>query len=559
LVDNLDFYSQSITFEAKLNGDNLIDILEKSTFSVLLKKGFLQLHNSADNADPRHQKIVFNSAKLQSLPKEPVGLNFTGDVDGTSMEVALTTNTLSDLFRADNNIDLEINAEIAQSNIHLKGDIAPPIKQKNFNMDILISGEKLSHWNELITLHLPSYGPYTLKGNIKSTVDGIALNKVKFNIGNSDLSGEILIKTQNEITHWDIRLNSEKIQILDFLKKDIKLSPHTETPPDEDAESQRNETETKIAETNTTVTKDEAIQREVRNTDASQVTGKITLKAKEVLAGEDKLGYGELTIQFTDTIFSVDHFKLDTPGGSIKGAFALKNDNDEISGDFKLDVDKFDYGHIGKLIQAGPSNDGLISVRANLQLKGKDTHTLLDQANGFIDFVVWPNNIKADPLDIWSANLFFALVPVLEKKESTLNCATALLNIKDGVLTEELIFIDTTKLWMSGNVNINYPEKKVDLVLFPAAKKRKMFGLQLPIRLEGNFADIRVAVKPFDLVEATLSFVTSPLHGLFQHKFTAMADENLSQLCGDLLDREFLKALQKDLNKNVPTLDEMYE
>jgi len=112
---------------------------------------------------------------------------------------------------------------------------------------------------------------------------------------------------------------------------------------------------------------------------------------------------------------------------------------------------------------------------------------------------------------------------------------------------------------MKGNVKVNFPEEKVSVTLFPTAKKARLFGLQVPIRLRGTFSDIGVSVKPFDLVTAYVSFVTSPLTAPFRRAFGKKAGDNLSELCGELLDRDFLRSMLEEIEKNTPTVDEMYE
>ena len=203
--------------------------------------------------------------------------------------------------------------------------------------------------------------------------------------------------------------------------------------------------------------------------------------------------------------------------------------------------------------------DGLISTRIDLQLAGRDLKHGLEHANGQFDFALWPRNIDASAINLWSVNLFLAILPELNKKESKFNCGTALLDINDGQLSEEVIFIDTSKIWMRGNLNVDFHKEDVSLVLFPTAKKAKLFGLQAPMRIKGTFSDIGVSIKPLDIVGAYLKFITSPLSAPFKRAFDKHTEKDLSEFCGEILDREYLRALLKEMEKKTPTLDEMYD
>ena len=79
------------------------------------------------------------------------------------------------------------------------------------------------------------------------------------------------------------------------------------------------------------------------------------------------------------------------------------------------------------------------------------------------------------------------------------------------------------------------------------------------MRIKGTFSDIGVTIKPFDIVGAYFKFITSPLHAPFRRAFGKHAEEDLSEFCGELLDREYLRALLEEIKKRTPTLDEMYD
>jgi uncharacterized protein involved in outer membrane biogenesis len=237
----------------------------------------------------------------------------------------------------------------------------------------------------------------------------------------------------------------------------------------------------------------------------------------------------------------------------------LKQHEENFEGQLKLNMDKFDYGILYRHFRPDSPADGLISARVDIQLSGSDFEHAFDHANGQLDFAFWPTNIDASAINLWSVNLFLAILPELNKKESKFNCGTALLDINDGQLSEELLFIDTSKIWMKGNLNVDFPNETLSLSLFPTAKKARLFGLQAPMRIKGTFSEISVSIKPMDIVGAYFKFITSPLHAPFRRAFGKKAGEDMSKLCGELLDREYLKAFMKEYEERTPTLDEMYE
>ncbi len=546
LADNLDIYSDSLSFTAELAGNNLKNILEQSAFALQLNEGYWKLH---DPADKDFKNIAFSTVAINSNRNLPVSLNFSGDLDGETIQMELSTNKLSDFFTELKKVSLDITTSIAKSTINLKGDIDLPVSQKSFVFSIDIKGQKLDQWNGLLDSSIPPFGPYRLRGNVSINQQGFRIKDAKVNIGSSDLGGQIFINTSEKRTHLELDLYSQTFQINDFTTSGFSLFPEKSKKTGlSGVKSSQALTSQKLSDL-----------RPKKTSPYANTRATLALEARKVLSGKDDLGGGKLHLDLTDNSISVNSFKLDTPGGFVEGALTLEKTDKGITGQLKLNMDKLDYGILYRFVDPDSKYDGLISTRINLNLAGYDTKHLLDNANGEIDFAIWPKKLGAEVLNIWSVNLFLALLPELKKKESTLNCSTVLLDVKDGQLTEELIFIDTTKIWMKGNVNVNFPEEKLSVTLFPTAKKARLFGLQVPIRLRGTFTDIGVTVKPFDLVTAYVSFITSPLSAPFRRAFAIKAEDNLSELCGELLDRNVLKAMLEEIEKRTPTLDEMYE
>ena len=82
--------------------------------------------------------------------------------------------------------------------------------------------------------------------------------------------------------------------------------------------------------------------------------------------------------------------------------------------------------------------------------------------------------------------------------------------------------------------------------------------MQAPIRIKGNFTDLGLSIKPYDIVSSYISFMASPLTAPFQRIFSKKIPEDASSLCGELLDRDHLKEVLAEMSKKSPSLDEMY-
>ena len=123
------------------------------------------------------------------------------------------------------------------------------------------------------------------------------------------------------------------------------------------------------------------------------------------------------------------------------------------------------------------------------------------------------------------------------------------MNITDGILKEEFLAIDTTKLWINGNITVNFERQQVDLSLFPTSKKARFFAVQSPIRVQGSYTDISLALNPVDLTTTYISFITSPLHVPARWIFEDKIPEDGSAVCTQYFDREFVTSRSAELRK----------
>jgi uncharacterized protein involved in outer membrane biogenesis len=540
VVKNLDAASEEIDLKATLTGSNLAEILENSNFSAKLRNGHWNLH---DPADDDFRKIEYRQISLASNHGQPVKLDMDGRIENHPLKISLSTNRLKNFFSRNEKVHMDLSADIAGSTISAKGDFKLPLSDKSFALHMTIQGERLDQWNNVIKKQIPPYGPYQLSGKMRMTKEGFDFTDFKGKIGQSQLDGTMHIKTTGNQADLALELTSQKFQIRDFdveghsLFKRVSVSGKTEA-----FDANTGQPAKQYLDDDRQVT---APGKELKQVPA--INADIRLSAREVLSGDDSLGSGSIHVILSEKALSFERFHLDLPGGNINGTMSVSAVQDGIKGDLKLDMDKFNYGVIYRYLQPESVADGLITLKTDLSLEGKDLHSLLDNANGTIDFAVWPENIDASILNLWSVNLFLAILPKLKEEKSTLNCATVLLDIEDGELTEELLLVDSTKVWMRGNLKVSFPNKTVSLVLVPKSKKAKLFSLQAPVRVGGTFDDLGAQVKPFDLVGAYFSFITSPLLAPVQRAFDKKIPADASKLCGQFTDRDYLRKLKKEI------------
>jgi hypothetical protein len=370
-------------------------------------------------------------------------------------------------------------------------------------------------------------------------------------IGNSDLGGSLDVDLTGSSPLWKAALVSDHLQLNDFAKETYSLAPSQglATGAAEAGTSPRKRVDEALFQANGSL-------RRFHPSDG--LDADIELEARHVYSGPDRLGNGRLVMRTRENTLDIDTVQLDIPGGKVNGAMGIRLAEEGITGHLQLDMERFDYGILVRRLVPASKADGLITARVDLQLSGRDFLHSLDQADGTIDLAAWPRNIGADVLDIWAVNLYLAILPSFSDKESKVNCLVALLDAEQGQLKEEFLALDTTKVWVNGNLDVSFPYQTVKLSLFPQSKTARMFSLQTPIRVAGDFDQMRLKIQPLDLVGAYASFVLSPLHAPMRRIFGNKVPRDGSEMCGKLLDRDYLKMLKQKRKEEEDALDNAY-
>ena len=538
--------TDNISIKAKLHGRDFAEFYEQANISLRLGEGYWDL---APAETEQGKRLIFTSASSFTSWQKPVESRIDGKIEGEPVKLDLRTNRLSEFFDDVQKLDIDLIVGMAGTDITLKGTLDLPIKTKQLQLDISINSKDLEKLNPIINTEFPPLNNINLTGNLISNKKGYILKSTSASIGESQFQTSIVIDTALAKPLWHINLNSQQLQLKDFGFDDwSKKQPVTVTRKDKKP-----------------AVKDKPYLEPLRHLEdllkTTDMHLDLNLNVDKVLSGNDHLGKARFQLHLRDYSLSIENLVIEIPGGSISSSLSLKIVDNEASGHVKLDIDKLDYGISTRLFQPDSQVDGIISTRVDLELGGSDFTRLLQHATGKLDIAVWPKNTRpAKALNLWTTNLYLILLPELKKKESLVNCIVGLLNLEDGTMREELLALDTTKLWIYGNINADFKQEQVKLSLFPQSKTARLFSFQSPIRVAGRFSEIGMAINPVDLTGSYISFITSPLtvpvHWLFGNK----VPEDGSAICEQLFDRDYVEKLNAEIRmKENKEVEEMLE
>ena len=523
----LDAVVDGFGLDLHIKGGNLRTILKRSEFTARMKNGkwILKDPNTGGTLE-----IQVAKCDVVASAGQPVVWNIEGRIKEEPVKIQIKGSSLAALADDKVKVPLAVFAEAAGVKLELNTSVDLPIEKQEVEFSMRLSGDRLNSINSFAEVDLPPYGPYELGGRFLLKKTGYFLNDLKVRVNQSHMTGKMILETQKKPPFLDIDLTTPTLQINDFRVGDWSpLQPSEETvPPDETGKAPAGE-DTGELEVPSILSPEF-----MRKLDA-----RFNLKVQEVLSGQDKLGSGNLAAGLEKGRFFVDPLQLNIPGGSVNIAFVFEPTETDAWLEARANIEELDFGIIARRIKPETKMGGWLSLDIDLNSRAESIETIMHSANGIIDFSLVPENLEADLFELWAVNLLTSVLPQVDSdKTSKVNCAVFRFDIKDGVMTSDAIFADTTKMQVGGKAEANFKTEKVYLTMAPKAKKPEFFSLATPIEVKGTFTDYKIGIKPGGLIGTAVRFITSPVVVPIQRAFTERAPADGKAACTAAMHRK---------------------
>jgi uncharacterized protein involved in outer membrane biogenesis len=357
---------------------------------------------------------------------------------------------------------------------------------------------------------------------------GYELSTLKVTVGESDLAGRVNLDMTRDKPKVDVELVSNQFRIEDFDVKQLEAADDdrdddaTEEPVDEAA------SEKKRAAPPITGERRRLLSGEILN----KYDAKLSLEARQVTSGKDKLGSGSLQLSLQDGRMALEPLQIETPGGGVIVNMSLLHRSGNIDFAVTANVDHFDYGVLARRVDPDTDMGGVMSLDVVVESTAPAMTDIMANADGHFDFALLPENFSAEVFDLWAVNLISAIATEVDKDEaSEVNCIVVRLGLDTGLLTEKAVFMDTTQMSVAGKVDIDFKVQEIDILMAPRAKRPEFFSLATPVKVHGSFDDFGVDVSKVRAARSVISFITSPIHVPIRRVFRKEVPEDGREAC----------------------------
>jgi uncharacterized protein involved in outer membrane biogenesis len=473
----------------------------------------VRLHYRAPDSEPWEYElselsgIIAVDAPLElhmrgSLQDQPYAMDFSGDpleallTQDSAWPVKVRMEVAGAVLKLDGRVSSRWDED--ESDILDNPDDAPsviaqvgPFEFRALDLAVELAGDRFDQFDPIMGFRLPPFGPYRLAGTLTLRNGKYSISDLELSMGSSRLTGKLDWDHLGKQPRAEVALRAPTIQLSDFTGWELLLGDEASPAADNDA----------AASGRLTLFSPEVL----RTFDA-----KLRVDVDRVMSGKDKLGGMKLGASLERGRVRIDPFTLDVPGGSVGIRFGYSETAKAVSLDLGMDLDHFDYGVLARFIDPDTEMGGLITLDVDLAAKGASREVLLHNASGQIDLALMPQEFEAGVIDLWSVNLIASVLPTLDTApKSVVECLVAQLDVRDGLVTERALVVDTTRMRVLGKATIDMKAETINLLFKPVSKRPEFFSLATPVRVDGNFDDFEAVVRPEDIIGTVIRFVTS--------------------------------------------------
>ncbi len=523
LIDGMQASLGDVGMDITLTGDSLHEVLNKSSMIFVVKDGNwkVTLPNTEASFD-----INSLNGKIEVKEGNNITMALDGAIEDAPVKLLITGAPLVEYVTNQAEFPLSIKAEILETKLSFDSNIKLPIGSTDMTFALKVSAQRIDRLNRLLKLKLPPIGPVTLESKLDIKPQVFDLSDVNLKVGKSNLNGEFKLDLSQTKPKLDMSLISELIQMDDFRTGSSKKSEQAQT----EAGAEEPEAETESVE-NTEEAPDDGkslLSYEV----LKAFDANINIAAKQVLAGEDKLGAAQLVVKIKDASLQVEPITLAIPGGRFDASVEYAPSLADVTLKIKADVEEFDVGVLIRHLKPGSDMGGRLYLDIDIDSTAPDPASIMANASGHLDFGLVPKNFSSGIIDLWAVNLLSAIMDKsTEKDQAVMNCVVIRTKLEEGVLEEEAIYLDTSNMRIAGKMDINFKTRDLEIKLAPKAKSPEFFSVAIPIQVKGNLDDFGLKIGVLRMVGQVVSFITSPVHVPIRRVFTEDSPEDGVEAC----------------------------
>ncbi len=406
-------------------------------------------------------------------------MRLAGGLDGVPLGVRFTGGS-SPLQRGSSGpYPLDLDIAFGATRLTLKGSLQDPVKWTGADVALAVAGPDLADLYPLLGIPALPSPPYRISGKLDREAGQWKLHTSKWNVGDSEVSGEVLVDDHRKPRLLTARLVSQKLVLAD-------LAPLIGLPPaNHGSASPRQRQAQQRLDATGNLFPDVPMQLErLRAMDAD-----VTFDARRVIA-PDYLPVQAFSFRtrVSNGVATVKPLTLTLADGSaVAGEVIIDAQADTPKIKMALAGSNIELGMFFRSSKYADTTRGRIQGRISLAGAGKSVAEVMGAADGQAVAAMANGSVSSLMVSLAGLQLLDALIlSVAGDNRIRVLCALGRLNVARGVATFDRTLLDTPKsvLRVGGAIALQRQAMKVEINADP--KSFDLLNLRGPVLVEGK-------------------------------------------------------------------------
>lgn len=408
----------------------------------------------------------------------------TGSIQDQKFELEASGESLETLRDSTRDYPLRLRLVMGETEVVVDGNFRDPIKLTGVDASLNITGDNMANLFYLTAIPLPPTPRYSLSGQLGKK-DGVwGYEGFEGKVGGSDLSGDLTYDTRGERGFLKANLTSELLDSED-LGGFIGLPPAGEaaTPEQKQAAAEKEASPNLIPDVPLTVERLRATNLDV------------TLHAARIEAPNLPFKGMDVRFDLQDGLLKLDPLKVVLADGTIDGTIAVDAQQDNPPMKMDLNLRNLSLGQFFAGTRFADTTEGLFGGRITLAGQGASLAEVLATSDGELAIVMTQGRIslllmEASDLDIGQALPLF----LGQDKSTRIRCGLADFVVEDGLLTSDVVVLDTDDSVLVGKMTIDMKDEVISAKLDAKPKDNSLFALRIPLVVSGRLKEPEVGL-----------------------------------------------------------------
>jgi hypothetical protein len=421
-----------------------------------------------DPSSSTNLSFVLNTSAVQG-EQDIVELAGKGKIRGMDTKLHLRGGALLALRRADRPYPVKAILTVGRTRASINGTLLDPLHLKKEKVNFILEGSDLAELYSITGVPFPPTPPYKLTGHLSHAGDVWTFKDFEGKVGKSDLSGDLSVDGRTIPQLITADLGSRRLELKDlggFIGAELVSGPRNKVLP----------------------TKPYNIEK-IRAADVD-----VRFKGEEIITEDLPIEEMDAHLVIKDGTLKLAPLDFKTAGGHLVTTITMDVRGPHIVTHADITAKRL---HLDQLLPASklPASQGIIGGRAKLDATGDSISQMMGTANGEAALIMDGGNISEMVLRL--SNLDFAnsfLLLLGGDKNVPIRCAVANFKAVDGNFKVQDLVLDTPKVNITGDGNVNFADESLHLKLASRSKGFSLMSLRGPILVTGTL--MKPKVKP---------------------------------------------------------------